>query len=155
MKSFLSILLVMVPCMAQDKFQQCCGEKRLYYEEDGECYLPLQQGPCQAGEWIIMERGGSGRENNIGQSYSIKFSLGVGVCKKTPCDSNIQFKSEKGACIFGVDLLRRGELCGGDKRPWYSVYGEWECKKTYLSLPFGSISDKTTQDDVWKDCKTF
>ena len=94
-------------------------------------------------------------ERTLGNIVLENFSAGVGVCKKTPCDSNIQFKSEKGACIFGVDLLRRGELCGGDKRPWYSVYGEWECKKTYLSLPFGSISDKTTQDDVWKDCKTF
>eukprot|EP00091_Calanus_sinicus_P024937 TRINITY_DN9245_c0_g1_i1.p1 TRINITY_DN9245_c0_g1~~TRINITY_DN9245_c0_g1_i1.p1 ORF type:complete len:116 (-),score=24.60 TRINITY_DN9245_c0_g1_i1:39-386(-) len=104
-----------------------------------ECYLPLQQGPCATGEWVIMEKGGNG----------------LGVCKKTPCESNIQFRSEKGECIFGVDLLRRGQLCGGDQRPWYSVYGEWECKRTYLSLPFGSISDKTTQDPVWQDCKSF
>merc|ERR1712079_943978 len=30
---------------------------------------------------------------------------------------------------------------------------EWDCKRTYLSLPFGLISDKTTpQDPVWADC---
>ena len=70
MKSFLTILLMLVPCMAQDKFQKCCGEKRLYFEKDGECYLPLQQGPCGAGEWVIMERGGNGRRENIGKYCS-------------------------------------------------------------------------------------
>ena len=86
------------------------------------------------------------------QNLTLTF-LGLGVCKKTPCDSNIQFKSKTGECIFGVDILRRGELCSRDMRPWYSVYGEWDCRKAYLSLPFGSISDKTTQDSVWKDCR--
>ena len=93
--------------------------------------------------------------SNLIKNFIFFFNLGLGVCKKTPCESNIQFRSEKGECIFGVDLLRRGQLCGGDQRPWYSVYGEWECKRTYLSLPFGSISDKTTQDPVWQDCKSF
>jgi len=137
--SFSVLCLVVVLCQGQgqDKFQQCCGDRRLYYGGDGQCYLPLQQGPCKQREWLIMEKG----------------NAGTGVCKKTPCESNIQFL-QNGECIFGVDLTKRGLLCGGDKRPWYSVYGEWECKRTYLSLPFGYISDKTTQDPVWKDCKT-
>merc|ERR1711918_293131 len=39
----------------QDKFQKCCGERKLYFE--GDCHTPLQQGPCGEGEWLIMERG--------------------------------------------------------------------------------------------------
>ena len=55
----------------QDKFQKCCGERKLYFQ--GDCYSPLQQGPCGPGEWLIMEKG---REE--------------GVCKKMPCESPIQ-----------------------------------------------------------------
>ena len=109
----------------QDKFQKCCGERKLYFK--GECYTPLSQGPCKDGEWLIMEKGGD-----------------EGVCKKTPCESPIQvslicLKPEQrhinilqflknGECIFGVDLTKRGLLCSLDKRPWYSVYGDWECQ---------------------------
>eukprot|EP00092_Neocalanus_flemingeri_P021304 GFUD01023089.1.p1 GENE.GFUD01023089.1~~GFUD01023089.1.p1 ORF type:complete len:151 (-),score=42.80 GFUD01023089.1:78-530(-) len=137
-KSLLVLSLVIVLCLGQDQFQQCCKNRRLYYGGDGQCYLPLQQGPCEQGEWIIMEKGGSG----------------LGICRKTPCESNIEFLKD-GQCIFGVDLTKRGLLCEGNMRPWYSVYGEWECKTRYLSLPFGSISDKTTQDPVWQDCKSY
>merc|ERR1711997_1428257 len=56
-----------------------------------------------------------------------------GVCKKMPCESPIQFL-KNGECIFGVDLKKRGLLCGGDKRPWYSVYGDWNCQVRELSV---------------------
>ena len=55
----------------QDKFQKCCGERKLYFR--GDCYSPLQRGPCGDGQWLIMEKG---REE--------------GVCKKMPCESPIQ-----------------------------------------------------------------
>ena len=78
---------------------------------------------------------------------------------------------KNGECIFSVDLTKRGLLCSAPLRPWYSVYGDWDCKvrqelgdspvssdisfqRTYLSLPFGLISNKTTpQDPVWADCR--
>ena len=92
----------------QDKFQKCCGERKLYFQ--GDCYSPLQQGPCGAGEWLIMEKG---REE--------------GVCKKMPCESPIQVSFyflcscelevslclqflKNGECIFGVDLKKRGKI---------------------------------------------
>ena len=60
--SSLPVLTLMIAlCSGQDKFQQCCGDRRLFYAGDGECYLPLQQGPCAFGEWIIMEKGGNGK----------------------------------------------------------------------------------------------
>ena len=65
LKKLLSTLpvltLMIVLGSGQDNFQQCCGDRRLFYAGDGECYLPLQQGPCAFGEWIIMEKGGNGK----------------------------------------------------------------------------------------------
>ena len=55
----------------QDKFQKCCGERKLYFR--GDCYSPLQRGPCEEGQWLIMEKGNE-----------------EGVCKKMPCESPIQ-----------------------------------------------------------------
>ena len=56
--------LLVVFSLGQDKFQECCKDRRLYYGGDGQCYLPLQQGPCKFGEWIIMEKGGTGNDHN-------------------------------------------------------------------------------------------
>merc|ERR1711884_651447 len=131
--AFVFFLLISF-AQAQDKFQKCCGDRKLYHK--GECYSPLTQGPCNRGEWLVMEKGGE-----------------EGVCRQTPCESPIQFL-KNGECIFSVDLTKRGLLCSSPLRPWYSVYGDWDCKRTYLSLPFGLISDKTTpQDPVWADCR--
>ena len=43
----------------------------------GECFSPLTQGPCQRGEWLIMEKGGE-----------------EGVCRQTPCESPIRVRSQ-------------------------------------------------------------
>ena len=59
----------------------------MYYK--GDCFSPLQQGPCREGEWLVMERE-------------------EGVCKKMPCESPIQFL-KNGECIFGVDMTKRGK----------------------------------------------
>ena len=117
MKTNWSVVVLLVTlgvAYTQDKFQKCCGERKLYFQ--GECYSALQQGPCREGEWLVMERG---RQE--------------GSCQNTPCESPIQFL-KNGECIFGVDITKRGLLCGADKRPWYNVYGDWDCQvSTYIT----------------------
>merc|ERR1711953_51931 len=58
-------------------------------------------------------------------------------------------------CCGERKLYFRGDCYSPlQQRPWYSVYGEWNCQRVYLSLPFGLISDKTSpRDPVWEDCQ--
>ena len=143
----------------------------------GDCYTPLSQGPCQEGEWLIMKKGGEEGvcsktpcdspiqvkycEQRLIQEAEQKRQNVSKVAKETRKSLRLLFIIflfqflKNGECIFGVDLARRSQLCSSGKRPWYSVYGDWNCQTVYLSLPFGLISDKTTpQDPVWAKCKS-
>ena len=57
----LQLCLLLLPGLSyqQEGFQTCCKTRRLYYPQDGQCYKPLQQGPCPSGQWLIMEKGGT------------------------------------------------------------------------------------------------
>ena len=96
-------------------------------------------GPLQG--WRVVDHGkggwrGSVQENSMWISNSGNKTL---IQLINPL-SKIQFQFLKnGECIFGVDLTKRGLLCSSDKRPWYSVYGDWDCQvEKYFVFHFGN-----------------
>jgi len=115
----------------QDKFQKCCREEKLYSVIDRSCHLPTTQGPCKVGDWIVMDA---------------KDDSGVGICRKAPCSNN-QMVMHDGMCKSKF----QGGLCSRGKRPWYSVYGDWTCKRHRVFLPFGQ--QKEPYDPAWDRCE--
>jgi len=125
-----NLLLANIVFANEEKFQKCCGEEKLYSPKDRSCHTPTSQGPCKSGEWFVMARDSSG----------------MGVCQKAPCKNNQMILVEGRGCTSKYDTSQ----CSKGTRPWFSVYGDWECKRHRVFLPFGQ--QKEPYDKVWDRC---
>ncbi|XP_023328067.1 uncharacterized protein LOC111701135 [Eurytemora carolleeae] len=95
----------------------CNHVDQIFWPEDGNCYSLLDQGPCQDGQWLIL---------NSTKPIRAK-------CALIPCPVGEQvFWSALCQCIDIDNTIRSGrysplEVCGERSRMVLNPYGEGEC----------------------------
>lgn len=59
--------------------EECLSERQVFWPADRQCHTLLHQGPCQEGQWLVLEEG-RGAEVDI-------------VCRERPCPCTTKGKA--------------------------------------------------------------
>ncbi|KAL0280814.1 UNVERIFIED_CONTAM: hypothetical protein PYX00_001996 [Menopon gallinae] len=125
MKFFVFFALASVGCLAgQPKSreeisrEECFAQEKLYHKPTNKCYTLLSKGPCQKGQWFVLERPKE-RDSHVRIE---------GKCVKEKCKDGEYYWSETKSCIRSVDQPKVCDPMTEQLRN--NVFGDGECACT-------------------------
>lgn len=105
------------PCSSQEK--TCLDEERVLYDSDRQCYLLWRKGPCERGDWLVIDK----NEANRGEGH---FRAVCAPMRRCPDRQVLMAFDQK--CHSLNQIIR--EICPKHEglQLSYNVFGEGECK---------------------------